>query len=62
MSGRNQYRETTSHPSSNSECCSNTCNVGYLGHVFQPSITEYSKTAGWLYGDPSRQSYNPTRF
>ena len=58
----NQYKETTSNPSSNSECCSNTCNVGYLGHCFQPSITEYAKTAGWLYGDPSRQSYAPQGF
>lgn len=56
------YKESSSHASSSSEYGSNTCNNGYLGHQNFSSVTEYSKAAGWVYGEPGRQSYIPYGF
>ncbi len=50
-----QYFETQSTPSSNSEACQNTCNVGYLGHQNFHSVGEYSKTAGYVIANSGRQ-------
>ncbi len=56
------YMETTSHASSNSNYGSNTCNNGYLGHMGHYSVTEYAKTAGYVRGWPSAESYNAYGF
>ena len=57
-----QYMETTGHASSSTDRGSNTCNVGYLGHQGHLSVTEYTKTSGYLRGWPAAQSYTPYGF
>jgi hypothetical protein len=47
-----EYMLTTSHVSSNTNRGGNTCNVGYLGHIGYPSVSEYTKTAGYVRGWP----------
>jgi hypothetical protein len=57
-----QYMETGSHVSSASNRGGNTCNNGYLGHQGYPSVTEYTKTAGYVRGWPAAESYSPYGF
>ena len=57
-----EYMETTGHVSSNSNRGGNTCNVGYLGHQFYPSVTEYTKTAGYVRGWPAAHDYSSYGF
>jgi len=51
----NEYMLTTSHVSSNTNRGGNTCNVGYLGHIGYPSVSEYAKTAGYVRGWPGAE-------
>ena len=50
-----EYMLTTSHTSTNADRGGNTCNVGYLGHIGYPSVSEYSKTAGYVRGWPGAE-------
>ena len=50
-----EYMLTTSHTSSSTDRGGNTCNVGYLGHIGYPSVSEYAKTAGYVRGWPGAE-------
>lgn len=58
----NAYQETTSHAGSSSNYGSNTCNNGYLGHQGHVSVTEFTKTAGYLRGWPAAEDKIPYAF